>query len=54
MAFIINSINIDFSELPKFGEPITNVTVPVGREAVMGCIVEDLGAYKVSKQNVKS
>lgn len=37
------------SENPKFSEPITNVTVAVGREAILACQVEDLGQYKVSK-----
>ncbi|XP_022171310.1 neurotrimin-like [Myzus persicae] len=35
-------------EMPKFAEPITNVTVPVGREATIVCIVDDLGSYKVA------
>lgn len=33
--------------MPTFAEPITNVTVPVGREATLVCIVDDLGSYKV-------
>lgn len=37
--------------MPKFAEPITNVTVPVGREATLVCIVDDLGSYKVSHIN---
>lgn len=35
-------------EMPKFAEPIANVTVPVGREATLVCVVDDLGSYKVS------
>ncbi|XP_029345653.1 neurotrimin-like [Acyrthosiphon pisum] len=35
-------------EMPKFAEPITNVTAPVGREATIVCIVDDLGSYKVA------
>lgn len=35
-------------DMPKFAEPITNVTVPVGREATIVCIVDDLGSYKVA------
>ncbi|KAF5286299.1 hypothetical protein FQA39_LY04197 [Lamprigera yunnana] len=35
-------------ENPKFSEPITNVTAAVGREAILACLVEDLGAYKVA------
>nr|CAD7196090.1 unnamed protein product [Timema douglasi] len=33
--------------VPKFGEPIINVTVPVGREATLTCVVDDLATYKV-------
>ncbi|XP_012261483.3 opioid-binding protein/cell adhesion molecule homolog isoform X2 [Athalia rosae] len=33
---------------PNFKEPITNVTAPVGREAILACIVKDLGVYKVA------
>lgn len=36
-----------FSADPKFSEAITNITVPVGREAVLTCIVHDLVSYKV-------
>jgi hypothetical protein len=33
---------------PDFNEPIKNITVPVGREAVLSCLVTELGQYKVS------
>lgn len=33
---------------PKFSGPILNATVAVGRDAVLTCMVEDLGGYKVS------
>lgn len=39
-----------FSEIPKFSEGISNMTIPVGREAVLTCVVEDLSNYKVSKK----
>lgn len=32
---------------PDFNEPIKNVTVPVGREAILSCLVTELGHYKV-------
>ncbi|XP_076323266.1 lachesin-like isoform X2 [Tachypleus tridentatus] len=35
-------------ELPQFVESIPNATVPVGREAVLVCSVENLGNYKVA------
>lgn len=32
---------------PKFAEPIPNVTVALGRDAALPCVVENLGEYKV-------
>lgn len=37
-----------FPDLPKFGELLQNVTVPVSREAVLQCVVDNLQTYKVS------
>ncbi|XP_020706786.1 lachesin-like [Athalia rosae] len=34
--------------LPKFGKPLNNLTISVGREATFTCIVEDLGPFKVA------
>lgn len=36
------------ADMPKFAESIPNVTVTVGREATLTCVVDDLGSYKVS------
>ncbi|XP_054267034.1 neurotrimin-like [Macrosteles quadrilineatus] len=36
------------ADVPRFGEPIINVTAPVGREATLVCVVDDLGSYKVA------
>lgn len=33
---------------PRFAEPIPNVTVALGRDASLPCVVENLGTYKVS------
>ncbi|XP_066595963.1 opioid-binding protein/cell adhesion molecule homolog [Prorops nasuta] len=33
---------------PNFKEPIANVTASVGREAILSCVVQDLGQYKVA------
>ncbi|XP_043666441.1 neurotrimin-like isoform X1 [Vespula pensylvanica] len=33
---------------PNFKEPIANVTAPVGREAILSCVVQDLAGYKVA------
>ncbi|XP_065334602.1 opioid-binding protein/cell adhesion molecule homolog isoform X3 [Cloeon dipterum] len=35
-------------DMPKFAEAIPNVTVTVGREATLTCVVDDLGSYKVA------
>lgn len=32
---------------PKFAEPIPNVTVTVGRDALLACVVENLRGFKV-------
>ncbi|XP_058122718.1 lachesin-like [Anopheles ziemanni] len=42
-----NSYILD-KDLPKFGEPIQNLTVPVGREAVLTCVINNLQTYKVA------
>lgn len=36
------------TEEPRFVEPIPNVTVALGRDASLPCIVENLGTYKVN------
>nr|XP_024217471.1 lachesin [Halyomorpha halys] len=36
------------TEGPKFAEPIPNVTVALGRDASLPCVVENLGTYKVA------
>ncbi|XP_049848068.1 lachesin-like [Schistocerca gregaria] len=36
------------ADLPQFGETISNVTVPVGREATLSCVVHHLLSYKVA------
>lgn len=33
---------------PDFKEAIVNVTASVGREAILACVVQNLGGYKVS------
>jgi hypothetical protein len=34
--------------VPQFSESIRNVTVPLGREAVLSCVINNLAEYKVS------
>jgi hypothetical protein len=40
-------VSFPIADIPKFGAPIQNVTVPVGREAVLSCVVDNLQTYKV-------
>lgn len=35
------------TEKPRFAEPIPNVTVAVGRDATLPCVVANLGDYQV-------
>ncbi|XP_034474800.1 LOW QUALITY PROTEIN: peroxidasin [Drosophila innubila] len=35
-------------DLPKFGELLQNVTIPVDREAVLQCVVDNLQTYKIA------
>ncbi|XP_031623888.1 neurotrimin-like [Contarinia nasturtii] len=39
---------IQDKDLPKFGEPLQNITVPVGREALLSCVVDNLQTYKTA------
>ncbi|XP_046832217.1 opioid-binding protein/cell adhesion molecule homolog isoform X3 [Vespa crabro] len=43
-----SALNDPLSELPRFGKPLNNLTISVGREAIFTCIVENLGPYKVA------
>ncbi|RVE41078.1 hypothetical protein evm_014271 [Chilo suppressalis] len=51
-SFAINVIQIItiicqvLTEEPRFAEPIPNVTVALGRDASLPCVVEHLGTYK--------
>jgi hypothetical protein len=51
-----NSIYLTHSQevIPSFSGPIQNVTVNVGREAVLECPVNSLGQYKVTTLHVKT
>ncbi|XP_050522460.1 neurotrimin-like [Daktulosphaira vitifoliae] len=52
VSFLSGNVHVSredlIAEMPKFAESIANVTVPVGREATLVCIVDDLGSYKVA------
>ncbi|EFN73563.1 hypothetical protein EAG_11375 [Camponotus floridanus] len=37
---------------PSFSAPITNVTIPVGREAILSCVVANLSTYKLQRASV--
>ncbi|XP_062135189.1 neural cell adhesion molecule L1 isoform X2 [Drosophila sulfurigaster albostrigata] len=36
------------ADMPRFAEPIANVTVSIGRDALLACVVENLKGYKVA------
>uniref|UniRef100_A0A1B6KD26 Ig-like domain-containing protein n=1 Tax=Graphocephala atropunctata TaxID=36148 RepID=A0A1B6KD26_9HEMI len=45
---IVTIMSQALTDEPKFVEPIPNVTVPLGRDASLPCVVENLGTYKVA------
>ncbi|CAG4966463.1 unnamed protein product [Parnassius apollo] len=51
---IITIICQVLTEEPRFAEPIPNVTVALGRDASLPCVVEHLGTYKVSLEELKT
>ncbi|CAG7718919.1 unnamed protein product [Allacma fusca] len=36
------------SSLPRFAQPIPNVTVTIGKDALLPCVVDNLRSYKVA------
>ncbi|KAF9417115.1 hypothetical protein HW555_005734 [Spodoptera exigua] len=44
----LSVVFVSESLFPRFVEPVTNVTVTVGRDALLACVVEDLRGYKVA------
>ena len=51
VSFVIHFPDIYFSGIafqPEFMKPLTDVKVPLGRDAVFTCHVEHLGGYRVS------
>ncbi|XP_030561655.1 lachesin isoform X3 [Drosophila novamexicana] len=39
---------LEDADMPRFAEPIANVTVSIGRDALLACVVENLKGYKVA------
>lgn len=48
LLYVFVIINQAFTDTPRFVEPIPNVTVALGRDASLPCVVENLGTYKVA------
>ncbi|XP_014292759.3 lachesin [Halyomorpha halys] len=49
IPFLFEDFNlVSDSVLPRFAEPIQNVTVTIGKDALMACVVENLRNYKVA------
>uniref|UniRef100_A0A8W7P9J6 Uncharacterized protein n=1 Tax=Anopheles coluzzii TaxID=1518534 RepID=A0A8W7P9J6_ANOCL len=36
------------ASFPRFAEPIPNITVTIGRDALLACVVDNLKGYKLS------
>ncbi|XP_055611875.1 lachesin [Uranotaenia lowii] len=48
MIYLATLVTHVFMDEPRFAQPIPNVTVAVGRDANLPCVVEHLGTYKVA------
>ncbi|GJQ68193.1 hypothetical protein Trydic_g10747 [Trypoxylus dichotomus] len=48
IVYIATIISQAMTDDPRFAEPIPNVTVALGRDASLPCVVENLGSYKVA------
>lgn len=51
IVFILIYLFTGVAIQPDFAEPIQNITVPVGRDAIFKCLVTNLGGYRVCKTN---
>ncbi|CAH0388922.1 unnamed protein product [Bemisia tabaci] len=54
LSLVFSSSVSDDSSLPRFAEPVLNVTVIQGKDALMACVVENLQKYKVAWVKVKT
>ncbi|XP_019880331.1 lachesin isoform X1 [Aethina tumida] len=48
IIYIATIISQAMTDDPRFAEPIPNVTVALGRDASLPCVVDNLGTYKVA------
>ncbi|KNC29888.1 hypothetical protein FF38_13508 [Lucilia cuprina] len=48
LIYLTNLVTHVMMNEPRFAQPIPNVTVAVGRDANLPCVVEHLGGYKVA------
>ncbi|KAI9587121.1 hypothetical protein GQX74_002968 [Glossina fuscipes] len=48
LVYLTNLVTHVMMNEPRFAQPIPNVTVAVGRDANLPCVVEHLGGYKVA------
>ncbi|XP_037906810.1 lachesin [Hermetia illucens] len=48
MVYLTTLVTHVMMDEPRFAQPIPNVTVAVGRDANLPCVVEHLGSYKVA------
>lgn len=46
---IFLNISVTEAMMPRFAESIPNVTVTIGRDALLACVVENLRGYKVGE-----
>lgn len=52
--FIAGSLERLSDNEPSFSQPITNITAPLGRDAILSCHVENLETFKVGWMRVSA
>ncbi|XP_008468304.1 lachesin-like [Diaphorina citri] len=48
LTSLLICVECEKPDMPRFAEPVANVTATVGKEALMACVVENLREYKVA------
>lgn len=47
LCVAFSNYNTNSDDEPYFAQPLENISVPIGREATLSCIVNNLGNYKI-------
>lgn len=51
-SFVCSSWPVIATDSPEFMEPVQNVSVALGREAILQCLVKNIGDYQVGENHI--